>query len=73
MRLSEFAALLEQEFGRAYGRRLAASHAIHALGDRTADQAVEDGLPVRRVWEALCDDLDVPPERRYLDERRRRA
>ena len=62
MRLSEFWTLMEQEFGRPYGRTMASSHAIHALGDRTADEAIEAGEPVRMVWLALCDDLQIPPE-----------
>ncbi|CAN5435070.1 hypothetical protein BH23ACT6_BH23ACT6_19260 [soil metagenome] len=70
MRLSEFWALMEQEFGGPYGRSLARSHAIHALGDRTASEAIEAGEPVRRVWASLCDDLEVPPERRLPAERR---
>ncbi|MGB5952851.1 MAG: DUF3046 domain-containing protein [Ornithinimicrobium sp.] len=70
MRLSEFWALVEQEFGGPYGRALAHSHAIHALDDRTASEAIEAGEPVRRVWWALCDDLEVPPERRLPAERR---
>lgn len=69
MRLSEFWALMDQEFGTAYARSLARSHALHALDDRTAEEAVEAGVPVRRVWEAVCDDFDVPPERRHLAHR----
>jgi flagellar biosynthesis regulator FlaF len=45
---------------------LASSHAIHALDDRTAAQAIDEGVPIRRVWTSLCDDLDVPEERRSL-------
>ncbi len=66
MRLSEFWRLVEQEFGGPYGRSLASSHAIHALDDRTAAQAIDEGVPIRRVWTSLCDDLDVPEERRHL-------
>ncbi|MBA2696803.1 MAG: DUF3046 domain-containing protein [Ornithinimicrobium sp.] len=71
MRLSEFWALMEQEFGGPYGRSVAGSHVIHALGDRTAVDAIDAGVPVRRVWGALCDDLQIPPERRYPADRRR--
>src|SRR5690606_6748113 len=66
VRLSEFWALVEQEFGAAYGRSIAGRHAIHALADRTAEEAIEAGVPVRRVWDSLCDDFDVPPGRRHL-------
>jgi len=70
MRLSEFWTLMEQEFGGPYGRTVATSHAIHALEDRTAEEAIEAGEPVRTVWLALCEDLQVPPERRFLADRR---
>ncbi len=66
MRLSHFWALMEQEFGGPYGRSVAGSHVLHALGDRTATEAIEAGLPVREVWTALCDDLRIPEERRRL-------
>lgn len=72
MRLSEFWALMDQEFGSAYARTLARSHAIHAFGDRTAEEAIEAGEPVRRVWEALCDDFDVPAARRHLADAKER-
>lgn len=55
---------MDDEFTAAYSRVLAQSHVLHALGDRTASQALEDGVPPRRVWLALCDDMDVPAERR---------
>lgn len=71
MRLSEFWALMEQEFGGPYGRSLADSHVIHALEDRTAVEAIESGLPVRRVWLALCDDLQIAQERRHLADHHR--
>jgi len=69
MRLSEFWTLMEQEFGGPYGRTVASSHVIHALADRTATEAIEAGEPVRQVWLALCDDLQVPPERRFVADR----
>lgn len=64
VRLSEFWRLVEDEFGGQYAATLASMHVIHALGDRTADQALEEGVRPGRVWVALCDDMDVPAERR---------
>jgi len=55
---------MDDEFTPAYSRVLARSHAIHALGDRTAVDALEAGVEPRRVWRALCDDMDVPEDRR---------
>ncbi|GAA1906122.1 DUF3046 domain-containing protein [Lapillicoccus jejuensis] len=65
MRLSVFWSLMDDEFGPAYSRTLARDHTLLALGDRTADEALAAGVPAREVWEALCDAMDVPPERRF--------
>lgn len=64
MRLSQFWALMNEEFGQAYAGSLARDHVVHQLGDRTVEQALADGEPPRRVWLALCDDMDVPESRR---------
>ncbi len=37
---------------------------LAGVGGRTADQALNAGIPPRQVWLALCDVQDVPPERR---------
>lgn len=50
---------MEQEFGAAYAPTVASGHAIHSLGDRTANQALEDGVTPRKVWEALCVDFGI--------------
>ena len=55
---------MDDEFGSSYARSLAASHALHTLSDQSAVQALESGVRPRTVWLALCDDMDVPPERR---------
>ena len=36
---------------------------IVELGNRTADQALADGIPPREVWIALCRVQDVPVDR----------
>ena len=64
VRLSVFWTLMDDEFGPAYSRSLARDHTLLALGDRTADEALEAGIPARAVWEAVCDAMDVPAERR---------
>ena len=63
VRLSEFWRLMDDEFGSGYSRVLARSHAIHAMHDRSADEALEEGVEPREVWRALCADLEVPPDR----------
>ncbi len=64
MRMSHFWTLMDDEFGPAYAGSLARDHVLGALQQRTVLQAIADGVPPRDVWEALCDDMDVPPERR---------
>jgi hypothetical protein len=64
VRLSHFWTLMNDEFGEAYATSLAQRHVLHALGDRTVLEALEAGEPPRAVWQALCDDMDVPQSRR---------
>ncbi|MFC5379833.1 DUF3046 domain-containing protein [Aquipuribacter nitratireducens] len=72
MRLSEFRTLTHEEFGRALADTLV-SDLVLAPFDATAAQALERGEDPRRVWLALCDAMDVPPERRLGRDRRRRG
>ncbi|NHA67804.1 DUF3046 domain-containing protein [Phycicoccus flavus] len=65
MRHSRFWELMAEEFGATYAPTLAGSHVLGALGDRTAQEALDDGVAPREVWLALCDDLDVPESRRH--------
>lgn len=64
VRISEFQTLVEDEFGASYASTLVRDHVLSALGDRTAGEALVAGVAPRTEWLALCDDLDVPPERR---------
>lgn len=64
MRHSDFWRLMEGEFGRGYARTLASDQVIADLGDRTATQALEAGVPPRDVWVAVCEAMHVPPEHR---------
>ena len=65
MRQSEFWTLVDDEFGRGYGRTLVRDHVVGGLGHRTAEQALAQGEDPRTVWFALCEELQVPPERRW--------
>ncbi|MFN8076939.1 MAG: DUF3046 domain-containing protein [Kineosporiaceae bacterium] len=65
MRHTQFWTLVEEEFGGAYGRMLVREHVLRGLSGRTAEQAIADGVPVREVWLALCEELEVPPARRW--------
>jgi hypothetical protein len=70
VRLSKFWELMNDEFGEAYATSLASRHLLHALGDRTVNEALEAGEPPRTVWVALCDDMGVPESRRLGVDRR---
>jgi hypothetical protein len=63
--MSEFWTLVDDEFGAARGRTLVRDHVLGALGHRTPAEALDAGEEPRTVWFALCDDLDVPDERRW--------
>ena len=63
MKASEFWDLMREEFGSAYAATLAREHVVSALGERTADQALAEGVDPRDVWLALVADLGVPRER----------
>lgn len=70
MRISEFWILVDDEFGSGQGRALVRDHVIGPLGHRTAGQALDAGEDPREVWFALCEDLQVPAERRWGREER---
>jgi hypothetical protein len=74
MRRSEFLRAVEDEFG-ARAVALMNDLVLGAVGNRTAAEALEAGVPPRDIWLALCAETDVPAERRYsvgrLEPRRR--
>ncbi|SLM91131.1 DUF3046 domain-containing protein [Brachybacterium nesterenkovii] len=75
MRRSEFTALSEHVFGPVLARTYTLELGLVPFGGRTAAVALDDGEDVRRVWTALCDEMDVPESRRWEippEERRRR-
>ena len=55
---------MRSEFGQTYASMIASSHSLAALDERTADEALAQGVSPRHVWEAICDAFDVPAERR---------
>ena len=64
MRISHFWTLMNDEFGENYAPTLARDHVLGVLGGRSVSQALDEGMHPRLVWLALCDDMDVPPDRR---------
>lgn len=63
MRLTEFEQLITDEFGDQKAQWIKDSHVIAGLGG-TAKELIEKGLNPRDVWRGLCDDFDVPDDRR---------
>ncbi|MDN3311829.1 DUF3046 domain-containing protein [Microbacterium oryzae] len=63
MRRSEFLRAVDEEFG---GRAssLVSDLVLTGIG-RTAQEALDEGVPPQEIWLALCADTDVPPSRRY--------
>ncbi|OJF15107.1 DUF3046 domain-containing protein [Couchioplanes caeruleus] len=53
MRLTDFWQRLEQAFGPAYARSLAADHAFADLGGRTIDEAIARGVETATIWRAV--------------------
>lgn len=51
--MTDFWARLEQAFGAAYARSIAADHSFADLGDRTIDQAIADGIDTATIWRAV--------------------
>ncbi len=52
------------EFGRLRAEMLAQDHVMSALGGRTVDEALEAGMEPKQVWRTLCEEFEVPSERR---------
>jgi hypothetical protein len=55
---------MEGQFGAPRAQTVARDHVFSALGGRTAEDAIEAGLPVRRVWLAICEEYEVPARER---------
>ncbi|UVY83472.1 DUF3046 domain-containing protein [Brachybacterium sp. NBEC-018] len=65
MRRSEFTELAEHVFGPTLARTYTRDLVLEEVGGLTAEQALEAGRPVRAVWTALCDAMDVPEGSRW--------
>ena len=64
VRLQEFWSRLESRFGAMRAQSVTRDHVFSVLGGRTAVEAIEAGVPVRRVWLAICEEYDVPKKDR---------
>lgn len=65
MREREFWQLLEEVFGRSYGRALAHDQKLVKLSGRTVVEALEAGEEPRTVWNVLCDQMEVTDAARW--------
>ncbi|NEG95820.1 DUF3046 domain-containing protein [Bifidobacterium sp. SMB2] len=65
MQEREFWQLLEEVFGRSYGRSLSRDQSLDALDSMTVVEALDAGVEPRVVWNVLCDHMDVPDARRW--------
>ncbi|ATG55344.1 hypothetical protein CFK41_11640 [Brachybacterium ginsengisoli] len=74
MRRSEFTELADHVFGPALARTYTSDLVLEEIGGISAEQALERGVAVRSVWNALCDAMDVPDSARWeiAAEQRRR-
>lgn len=55
---------MAEEFGAAYAGVLIRDHWLSAFGGTPAE-ALDRGVPAKAVWAAVCDDLQIPVERRH--------
>ncbi len=64
VRLQDFWTRLHEQFGSMRADSVSRDHVFSALGGRSAVEAIDAGLPVRRVWLAICEEFDVPRKER---------
>lgn len=63
MRLTEFWQRMDERFGGAYARSVAADYRISALGS-TVNEALENGVGPKEIWRAVCTEFEVPSQLR---------
>ncbi len=55
---------MRSQFGSMRAESVARDHVFSELGGRTALDAIEAGVPVRKVWLTICNEYDVPAKER---------
>jgi hypothetical protein len=55
---------MDAQFGSMRAQSVARDHVFSAIVGRTAAQAIEAGVPVRKVWLAICEEYEVPVKER---------
>ena len=64
MRHTEFWDRMDDALGSAYARTWAEQFVIRHLGGRTAQEALDAGVPPKEVWRAVWAALDLPASQR---------
>ncbi|ASR37519.1 hypothetical protein BAY61_23760 [Prauserella marina] len=64
MRITVFRRLMADEFGGTRAEMLAKDHVLSGLGGRTVEQALAAGVSAKEIWRQVCQEFDVPAERR---------
>ena len=64
MRLQEFWSRLDGQFGSMRAHSVARDPVFAALGGRSAVDAIDAGVAVRKVWLAICEEYEVPLKER---------
>ena len=55
---------MADEFGTVRAGSLARDHVFADLDGRTVEQALETGVDPKEIWRVVCEEFDVPRERR---------
>jgi len=59
VQLTEFWRRMEERFGTAYARSVAADYRLPLLGS-TIDDALAAGVEAKDVWKAVCAEFEMP-------------
>ena len=59
VRISEFWRRMDVRFGPVYARSLARDYRLPELS-ATVEEALEEGVPAKDVWRAVCAEFEVP-------------
>jgi len=59
VRLTVFWDRMNQQFGEHYAESVAKDYVMAELGGRTIEQALADGEPAKKVWQAVVNTFDV--------------
>ncbi|KAB8289185.1 hypothetical protein DSM100688_0265 [Bifidobacterium ramosum] len=65
VREREFWELVDEVFGHGYGRSLSRDQRLLKLDGMTVVEALAAGEQPRVIWNVLCDQMDVPDDRRW--------